>query len=205
MGKVSTRLSQANSMAALRCCGRPPTGRGTRLGAGHSERGRRPVHDHRVHAAPRAAQQPLQRHVQRTARPRARRGVAPAAITCCQMCPKMQACEALMCALLGMRSGGVPLGTCNARCWAARACIRSRHGWSTPCRHGRRLMGFPVYAQSGCFFLDRDGRHFHDVLNFLRVGAALGARLCCPNFITTCGSDEHHCTASMRVMTLRRA
>lgn len=27
------------------------------------------------------------------------------------------------------------------------------------------LMG----VQSGCYFLDRDGRHFHDILNFLRV------------------------------------
>ena len=24
-------------------------------------------------------------------------------------------------------------------------------------------------VQNGCFFLDRDGRHFHDILNFLRV------------------------------------
>jgi hypothetical protein len=23
--------------------------------------------------------------------------------------------------------------------------------------------------QSGCYFLDRDGRHFHDILNYLRV------------------------------------
>ena len=29
-------------------------------------------------------------------------------------------------------------------------------------------------VQSGCFFLDRDGRHFHDVLNFLRVSASVG-------------------------------
>ena len=65
----------------------------------------------------------------------------------------------------------------QASCSAACPCTHSwQEGWSPrqACMqlmrsfHGRR-------AQSGCFFLDRDGRHFHDVLNFLRVGGSMGA------------------------------
>ena len=49
-----------------------------------------------------------------------------------------------------------------------------RQGWA----HGRHACMtvsyedsamYDVPVQSGCIFLDRDGRHFHDILNFLRV------------------------------------
>ena len=42
-----------------------------------------------------------------------------------------------------------------------------------PCVHARAVRKTvhtcDVAVQSGCIFLDRDGRHFHDILNFLRV------------------------------------
>ena len=51
-----------------------------------------------------------------------------------------------------------------------------------------------MFLQNGHYFIDRDGRHFHDILNYLRVCAGFACRhtVSSPHLVTLVHSDLKH-------------